>query len=158
MAAKKKPLKKQKKSKKSVVRKKTPKKTTPRKIKAKKTAPVKKAGRKRVGAKKQTKKKTAARAIIASKKPVRKPSQTSSRGFPREGEGASSGGQSGDVQGLSRLGVADSESVEELIEEGNAFEADVVTGVEEAGEDEEREVHTREVPEDDVPDEYLDQD
>jgi hypothetical protein len=153
MAAKKKPLKKQKKSKKSVARK-----TTPKKTKAKKTASVKKAGRKRVVAKKQTKKKAAARAIVASKKPVRGQSQTSTRGFAREGEGASSAGQSGDLQGLSRLGGADSESVEELIEEGNAFEADVVTGVEKAGDNDEQEVHTHEVPEDDVPDEYLDQD
>lgn len=63
--------------------------------------------------------------------------------------------QSGDSQGLSRRPGADSESVEELIEEGNAFEADVVSGVEDAGEHEEEEVHTHEVPEDDVPGEYL---
>jgi hypothetical protein len=51
----------------------------------------------------------------------------------------------------------DSESVDELIEEGNAFEAGVVLGVEDAGEREEREVRSHEVPEDDVPGEYLDQ-
>jgi hypothetical protein len=51
---------------------------------------------------------------------------------------------------------ADSESVDELVEEGNAFEADVVAGVEHADDDQEREVHTHEVPEDDVPEEYLD--
>jgi hypothetical protein len=34
---------------------------------------------------------------------------------------------------LSSVEGADSESVGELIEEGNAFEADVVTGVEDAG-------------------------
>jgi len=50
---------------------------------------------------------------------------------------------------------ADSESVDELLEEGNAFEADVVTGVEDAGNAEEKEVHIHEVPEDDVPEEYL---
>jgi hypothetical protein len=43
-----------------------------------------------------------------------------------------------------------------LLEEGNAFEADVVTGVEDAGGADEREVRTHEVPEDDVPEEYLD--
>jgi len=53
---------------------------------------------------------------------------------------------------------ADSESVDELLEEGNAFEADVLTGVEAADDEDEREVHTHEVPEDDVPDEYLDKD
>lgn len=53
---------------------------------------------------------------------------------------------------------ADSESVNELLEEGNAFEADVVAGVEHAQGDEGQEVHTHEVPEDDVPEEYLDKD
>jgi hypothetical protein len=67
-----------------------------------------------------------------------------------------SGGQSGDLQGLSNVESADSESVDELLEEGNAFEADAVKGVEEAGDFDEREVHTHEVPEDDVPGEYLD--
>ena len=64
--------------------------------------------------------------------------------------------QSGDLQGLSHIETADSESVDELIEEGNAFEADVVAGVESAGDADEKEVHTHEVPEDDVPGEYLD--
>lgn len=69
-----------------------------------------------------------------------------------------SGGQSGDLQGLSNRGGADSESVDELLEEGNALEAGVVSGVEEADDADEQEVRTREVPEDDVPEEYLDQD
>jgi hypothetical protein len=43
-----------------------------------------------------------------------------------------------------------------LLEEGNAFEAGAVAGVEHADDNEEREVHAREVPEDDVPGEYLD--
>jgi hypothetical protein len=43
-----------------------------------------------------------------------------------------------------------------LIEEGNAFEADVVKGVEDAGDADDGEVHTHEVPQDDVPGEYLD--
>jgi hypothetical protein len=71
--------------------------------------------------------------------------------------GSPSGEQSGDLQGLSRLEVADSESVDELLEEGNAFEADVVAGVESAENADEKEVHTHEVPEDDVPGEYLDE-
>jgi hypothetical protein len=57
---------------------------------------------------------------------------------------------------LSNIEGADSESVAELIEEGNAFEADAVTGVEHAGDTDEKEVHTHEVPQDDVPGEYLD--
>ena len=74
--------------------------------------------------------------------------------FAAPGSRARSAGQAGDLQGLSNVEGADSESVDELIEEGNAFEADVVAGVESA--EDEREVRTHEVPEDDVPGEYLD--
>lgn len=69
-----------------------------------------------------------------------------------------SGGQTGDLQGVSRVQEADSESVDELLEEGNLFEAGAVAGVEEADNADEREVHTHEVAEDDVPEEYLDKD
>ncbi len=62
------------------------------------------------------------------------------------------------MQGLSRREEADSESVDELLEEGNAFEAEAVEGVEDAGDHDEQEVRTHEVPEDDVPEEYLDKD
>lgn len=72
--------------------------------------------------------------------------------------GPESAGQSGDLQQLSDVADADSESVEELVEEGNAFEADVVQGVESAKPPDVSEVKTREVPEDDVPEEYLDTD
>ena len=59
------------------------------------------------------------------------------------------------MQGLSHRASVDSESVDELMEEGNAFEAGVVMGVEDAGDADEREVRTHEVSEDDVPEEYL---
>jgi hypothetical protein len=59
---------------------------------------------------------------------------------------------------LSSLEGADSESVDELLEEGNAFEAEAVKGVQDAGDADEGEVHTHEVPEDDVPGEYRDKD
>ena len=72
--------------------------------------------------------------------------------------GPDSAGQSGDIQQISGTANADSESVEELAEEGNAFEADVVYGVENAKDADVSEVTTREVPEDDVPGEYLDDD
>jgi hypothetical protein len=67
---------------------------------------------------------------------------------------ADEAGQSGDVQGLSGVEDVDSESVEELTEEGNSFEAEVVSGVENAPEPDQAEVRTKEVPEDDVPSEY----
>ena len=62
------------------------------------------------------------------------------------------------MQGLSDVESADSESVDELMEEGNAFEAGVVSGVEDSRERDGKEVRTREVAEDDVPGEYLDED
>jgi hypothetical protein len=68
-----------------------------------------------------------------------------------------SAGQAGDLQGLSEHEGADSESVDQLLEEGNAFEADAVSGVEAADDADEQEVRTHEVPEDDVPGEYLDE-
>ena len=54
--------------------------------------------------------------------------------------------------------MANSESVEELLEEGNAFEAEAVQGVETAPDADQGEVKTKEVPENDVPQEYLDKD
>jgi len=75
--------------------------------------------------------------------------------YEPRGLGARSAGQSGDLQGLSGIAGAASESVEELLEEGNAFEAEVVKGVEDAGDADEGEIISHEVLEDDVPDEYL---
>jgi len=77
-------------------------------------------------------------------------------GAPRRRQRPVSAQQSGDLQGLSRAEQADSESVSELVEEGNLFEAGAVAGVEEADNADEREVQTHEVSEDDVPEEYLD--
>ena len=72
--------------------------------------------------------------------------------------GPNSAGQSGDIQQLPDAAGADSESVEELAEEGNAFEANAVFGVENAKDADVSEVTTRQVPEDDVPAEYLSDD
>jgi hypothetical protein len=69
--------------------------------------------------------------------------------------GPNSAGQSGDIQQVSNVADADSQSVEELAEEGNAFEAGAVEGVEDAKDPDVSEVTTRQVPEDDVPAEYL---
>ena len=83
-----------------------------------------------------------------------KPALANLASFESRGLGARSGGQAGDVQGLSGVEGAASESVEELLEEGNAYEAEVVKGVEDAEGSDETEVETHEVPEDDVPEEY----
>jgi len=63
--------------------------------------------------------------------------------------------QAGDLQGLKDAPEGDSESVRELLEEGQAFEAEAVDGVENAPDPDVAEVRTREVLEDDVPPEYL---
>ncbi|MGH9395641.1 MAG: hypothetical protein ACRD18_02150 [Terriglobia bacterium] len=72
----------------------------------------------------------------------------------REDQGSGSAVQSGDLQGLSGVADADSESVEELIEGGQFYEAEVVSGIEHASDAAEEPAKTREVPEDDVPGEY----
>jgi hypothetical protein len=142
---------------------------TKKKAKKKKKAPGKKAPKKPAKKSPTLKKKPAAKAKHGSKKKTATNKTSASRkqpaansptvdtaAFTREGQRSRSGGQSGDLQGLSNREGADSESVDELLEEGNAFEADIVKGVEDAGD--EGEVHTHEVPEDDVPGEYLDKD
>jgi hypothetical protein len=75
-----------------------------------------------------------------------------------QGNPADSAGQSGDTQGLPDVAEAGSESVAELLEEGQSFEAEVIGGVEDAPDPDVAEVHTKQVPEDDVPSEYLERD
>jgi hypothetical protein len=132
--------KKQAKSKKVLHPKKAPKKSA-----ARKAAPVKKVAAR----KKKTLKENRVRGKSENVEAVV---------FEPKGMGARSGGQSGDLQGLSNREGADSESVGELLEEGNAFEAEVVKGIEDVPDADEGEVRTHEVPEDDVPGEYLEKD
>ena len=129
-----------------------------KKTKMKQTA-RKKAAAKKKPAKKAASKKTSSRKKKALKKRrVRGKSEiVDSVVFEPRGLGAGIAGQSGDLQGLSGRERADSESVGELLEEGNAFEAEVVKGVEDAGDADEGEVVTHEVAEDDVPGEYRDE-
>jgi hypothetical protein len=121
----------------------------------KKAAPKKKVAAKKkiVAKKKATKRKKPARL----KKRLRgQVSNTEVLSSNRRGFGPGAAGQSGDLQGISRAESADSESVEELLEDGQAFEAEAVSGVEDALDPDESEVTTKEVPEDDVPDEERD--
>jgi hypothetical protein len=152
MAAKKKTRKKQKKQ----TKKSTRNRSTSSKNSAKKKSAANRAKTKS-SAKKKTAKKKTPKAKSAKKKPVQRQGLNEST-FPRSSSRARSGIQSGDLQGLSDRERADSESVDELLEEGNALEAGVVSGVEEADDADEQEVRTHEVPEDDVPEEYLDKD
>ena len=61
-----------------------------------------------------------------------------------KGGGPGSAGQSGDTQGLPDVAEAGSESVRELIEEGQYFEAEVLLGVETADEPDVAEVQIHE--------------
>jgi hypothetical protein len=132
--------------------------------KSKKTHSRKLTSKKKLAKKVPVAKKTTAKKIAPKKKALkksttrRKSQSEDSVVFEPKGLGARSGGQSGDLQGLSNREGADSESVDELLEEGNAFEAEVVKGVEDVPDADEGEVRTHEVPEDDVPDEYLEKD
>jgi hypothetical protein len=74
------------------------------------------------------------------------------------GTGPGSAGQAGDTQGLSDVAETDSESVQELLEEGQALEAELISGLENTPEGEAVRVRTKQVPEDDVPLEYRNQD
>lgn len=159
-------------AKKKTKKKKSPaKKVARKKLKAAKKPSVRKAAPKRKVAKKKSAKRAAPRKPVARKKPApaktasapKKPARSASPidnvvSFSRENSRARSAGQSGDLQGLPRAQRADSESVDELLEEGNTFEAQAVAGVEDAGDADGEEVHTHEVLEDDVPGEYLDED
>ena len=148
--------------------KKKPKKRKPAKSKTtttnkkKRTTIKKKATKARTSSKSAKNKSSASRKAPRTsvdgtkRKPVRRESDQEVRSRRRSASETVSGAFSGDLQGLSRAEQADSESVEELVEEGNIFEAGAVAGVEESDNAEEKEVHTHELPEDDVPEEYLD--
>jgi hypothetical protein len=139
-----------------------------KKTSAKENKPVKKALRNKPAKKKTPKtalktsaarkKKPGTTKTIVARKRLRVEARSLDSGVFTPGRSPRPESQSGDLQGLSEVAAADSESVDELLEEGNAFEADVVSGVERAGNENGKEVRTHEVPEDDVPGEYLDQD
>jgi hypothetical protein len=133
------------------------KKAIKKKLDKMRVTPKKKLAKKRAAPKKaKMKTKVGGKTAGALKKQVREKSQSvETVAISREGLGARLGQQSGDLQGLSNVQGADFESVEELLEEGNAFEAGAVKGVEDAERADEKEVRTHEVPQDDVPGEYL---
>jgi hypothetical protein len=118
----------------------------------------KKAARKKAAPKKTVRKKTVRKKARATRRVRGGANFNLAPPLETRGLGPEAGGQSGDTEGLSRAELADSESVEELVEEGQAFDAGVISGVENAPEAGKRGVRTRQVPEDDVPQEYLDED
>ena len=136
-------------AKKKKIIKKAKKKAAPRKPKkqAKKAKPAAKLTVKKVPKKK-----------AAKRRPRGKADSAELVGYQRKGLGSFTGGQSGDIQGISSRAGIDSESVTELLEEGQTFEAEAVSGVENAADPDVSEVVTHQVPEDDVPEEYQDKD
>jgi hypothetical protein len=137
-------------------KKKTKKRTAAKRAPAKRAKPRKKAAARKAPARKKTVRTT--KRISASRRPRVRAASSFDTPLPERGLGAEAGGQSGDTEGVSRDELADSESVEELLEEGQAFEAGVISGVENAPDADKGGVRTRQVPEDDVPQEYLDED
>ncbi len=140
------------------------------KKKSKKSSKKQAASKSKVSAKaklsaKSGKKKSAARRRTAAKKRVGRSRQAAMGSQnvetvqlkPRALR-ARAGAGGGDFGGVSTVESVDSESADELLEEGQAFEAGIVSGVEDAPDADQGPVKTREVPEDDVPEEYQDKD
>jgi hypothetical protein len=76
-------------------------------------------------------------------KPLDQEAQPDTPGHHPGQVGPDSGGQSGDTQGLSPIADEAAESVEELADNGQDFEAGVVEGVENAADHPERPVPAR---------------
>jgi hypothetical protein len=147
-------------------------KQTRRKRSAKKTIPRRKMAPKRAPSKRTTPKRKPRRIKAASKRSLARKTNFSAKrrrltstGLVVQTVPLPSGerrerldGQAGDLQGLSNRPTTNSESVEELLEEGNALEAEAIQGVENALDADQGEVETHEVPEDDVPQEHQDKD
>ena len=79
-------------------------------------------------------------------------------GGDESAEGPDSAGQSGDVEGLSDEEEASSDSVKDLVESGQYYEAEVVDGIENAPDADVAEVTTHERPEtenENVPEEEM---
>jgi len=112
-------------------------------------------------AKKKAPKRKAARKL-ARKRPVRETQavlgsqSVQTEPLKRRARTAAAGAGGGDFGGVSVVEGADSESAEELLKEGQTFEAGIVSGVENAPDADQGEVRTHEVPQDDVPEEYED--
>jgi hypothetical protein len=145
------------------------KKQTARK-KVAKTTPKRKARKRARASKRTTAKRNPRRIKTASKRPLARQKKFSAKRkrvtstglvvetvpFPSE-ERPHLDGQASDLQGLSNRPTANSESVEESLEEGNALEVEAIQGVENALDADQGEVETHEVT-DDVPQEYPDKD
>src|SRR5215472_7477285 len=121
---------------------------------ARKQKSSKKKNRKRAGAKARGKKSASKRPKANSRRTekMRQRRARLSRGLDSaragivaesEPERSLQAGQAGDLEGLSAVEDADSESVQELAEEGQGFEAGIIEGVERAEEEPEKPMRVR---------------
>ena len=118
----------------------------------------------KLSAKRKSAKQKAARKSGARRRPARQTQvvlgsqSVETVPLKRRARAAAAGTGGGDFGGVSVVEGANSESPEELLEEGQTFEAGIVSGVENAPDPDQGEVRTHEVPQDDVPEEYDDKD
>jgi len=118
----------------------------------------------KLSAKKKAPKQKAARKPAARRRPARQTQvvvgsqSVETVQLKRRARAAAAGESGGDFGGVSVVEGADSESPDELLEEGQTFEAGIVSGVENAPDPDQGEVRTHEVTQDDVPEEYDDKD
>jgi hypothetical protein len=118
----------------------------------------------KLGRKKAAPKRNAARKPAVRRRPVRETQavlgsqSVETVQLRRRARAAATGAGGGDFGGVSVVAGADSESADELLEEGQTFEAGIVSGVENAPDPDQDEVRTHEVSQDDVPEEYDDKD
>jgi len=121
-----------------------------RPTKSNKTSPTRRAKRRGVQAAQAGVRETTSGSERSSLDPNRKNS------VPQEQDSSCtvSGRLSGDVQNLSQEELSDSESVEELVEEGQAFEGELVEGIENAPPADQGEVrsHAPAEPNEEAPD------
>ena len=118
----------------------------------------------KLSAKKKAPKRKATRKVAARRRPARQPQlvlgsqSVETVQLKGRARAAAAGAGGGDFGGVSVVEGPDSESPDELLEEGQAFEAGIVSGVENAVDPDQGEVRTQEVSQDDVPEEYDDKD
>ena len=122
------------------------------------TAKTKLSGKKAARKRKASRKPAARRRQVRETQAVLGSQSVETVPLKRPARAAAAGAGRGDFGGVSVVEGADSESADELLEEGQPFEAGIVSGVEDARDPDQGEVRTHEVSQDDVPEEYDDKD
>src|SRR5262249_17586499 len=129
-----------------------------KKITAKAKSARKKAAPKRKGARKAARRPPARRRPIREAQAILGSQSVETLQLKRRAWEAAAGAGGGDFGGGSVVQGAAAGRPDELLEEGQTFEAGIVSGVENAPDADQGEVRTHEVSQDDVPEEYDDKD